>query len=94
MLCYVDLSLRPLNLVPQLTVFIRPPLRCWATDFAMDGFSATQRILRVMPAIRLGSIYCKPQEFPCHDSWVANMEHKSIFADANNAQMSKGSKVG
>ena len=34
----------------RLTVLNCPPLRCWATDLATDGFSATQRILRAMCA--------------------------------------------
>lgn len=32
------------------TVVTCPPLRCCATDLAMAGFSATQRILRAMPS--------------------------------------------
>lgn len=32
----------------NLTVWTCPPERCWATDFAIEGFSATQRILGAM----------------------------------------------
>lgn len=38
---YEELSPAPI----RLTVCMEPPDRCWATAFAMAGFSATHRIL-------------------------------------------------
>lgn len=36
---------------PRLTVLNWPPLRCWATDLAIAGFSATQRIFVIISAL-------------------------------------------
>lgn len=58
------------------TVVTCPPLRCCATDLAMAGFSATQRILRAMPSSHLS---CDNLHDACYDLVPYSKSLSSIY---------------